>query len=1099
MKSLFTKKVIIVFSVILVIAVGAIILGLAVGNTRIPTVENGNEIVYEKVDENGDVIYTITKQELYEEMKRNNGINQLLSLIDEKFLESYLNDITQDEIDDKLELLKYQTNDQDVIAGYDQETLDDFDENFRRSMILSGYHNGQEEDYAKLLIAREKFVTDKIVENEDITQNDVAEYFLNDYFEDIKAIRLRFLSKTDAINVLNKFGIGSVDGKLGLYIGYAFNDEDLLDSNDDIVEAIITVDPYYFDEDDNILDINEDTIYELNEGIYTDEDDNTYSIDDSGNLVDEDNEIVIENALIFDTFAEAESHKEANTTYFTVDRNEDEDIVEVYNLDGDLVYKVDGNTIYDTEDNDITSTSNLVLNKEYFPIEDVKEFTENNTSELTDDEVLTYYIKMYNYLYGEYRDELTDSASLEDLLALDNDYLDFTFEDVKENNATLATYMFSDISQLNDKTYSGEAKTIGDYAYMVFKLSEADKVDLKAEIMDVIKSSLITPETATTDLDLMTEGPYESTITWESSKPEVISNKGTVILPEEDTIVSLKYTIKVLGVQETGTKIVKVPTNGETSSIEAFDDNYDDLKTMINDDTLFADIEDIILEDMVYGDSGRTNINEYLMEARKTAEFDIFDFFLSLDYQSNFDSDFDYEGRGHKTNLASIQLDNGEVFNITAEEFYQRGLLRNPSLMIFYAAQYDEALYSDHFETLFGTERDVTKNDSEYMGFLKNYISTIKNEYNQLLSNPSYLDIYTQYYGWNFDTFQTYLYSRYRVENEKMLVENLVLSELRMSFIKEVLDGENIVDKIYAVAENNFDHFFSLKAEQVLIYFDFDEDGELDDFNEYYDELSPEDQTQFDSWVSELETTIKDSDDSFRTIVTQYKNAKRDDEDWGTFKQNGFILKYESLNPTDDENQTQSITYSGEYGVKDQYVSEFTDALINLYNEYQDPLNAEEDQLLSNLVPTEFGLHLIEVKKGDDFDGISLEIEVDDYNNISDSLLNDTEKPSLDQIDAYYTYKIYDEYNDLQNVSMVDKYGVTLPVIPEEVLEYLDIYAGETLEVLFGNSTINYAFITRTIDGEVKSELTQTEFEDNLELLLEIYYDATIGEIEIEE
>ncbi|MFP4478255.1 MAG: immunoglobulin-like domain-containing protein [Candidatus Izemoplasmatales bacterium] len=1096
MKSLFTKKVIIVFSVILAIAVGAVILGLAVGNTYIPTVENGKEIVYEKVDENGDVVYTITKQELYEEMKRNNGINQLLSLIDEKLLETYLDDISQEEIDEKIELLKYQTNDQDVIDEYDQDTLDDLEENFQRSMILSGYHNNQEDEYAKLLIAREKFVMDTMVENDDITQNDVAKYYLNSYFEDIKAIRLRFLSRSDAFNVLREFNLGSVDDQLGLYLGYTYEDEDLLDPNDEIVEALITIDTYYYDDEDNIVDVNEEVIYEFDEDIYTDEDDNTYTIDGSGNLIDDENNIVIDNSVIFETLDEAEAHKEANTSYFTIVENGD--IIEVYDLDGVLTYKVDDDVIYDAGDNDVTDSVDLIFNKEFTDIIDVKDFTENNTSELTDEEVMTYYIKMYNYIYNEYRDEIPETSTLEDLLTSDSDYLDYSFEDVTENNASLATYMFSDISQINDKTYSAEPKAIDEYAYMVFKLSEGQKVDLKAEVMEVIKSAIIVPETATSSFELITEGPYDSTISWKSSKPEVITKEGTVFAPTEDTLVSLSYTINVLGVQETGTKIVKVPVTGETSAVEVFDEEYDSLKTIINDDDVYNEIEQIILEDKVYGENARTNINQYLMEARKDANFDINDFFLSLDYQSNHDGDFEYEGRGHKTILASIDLEDGP-FNVSAEDFYQRGLMRNPSLMIFYAAQYEEAIHSDHFATLFGEERNIDKNDSEYMGFLKDYITNIKNEYNQLLSNPTYLDIYKQYYGWNFDSFQTYLYSRYRVENEKMLVENLVLSELRMSFIKEALDGENIVDKIYSVAEENYENFFSLKAQQILIYFDFNEDGDLDDYNEYYDGLSEEDQTQFDTWVSQLETLIQDSDESFRDIVTEYKDAARDDEDWGIFKQNGFILKHESLNPTDDDDNVHSMTYSGEYGVKDQYIDEFTDALIDLYNEYQNPVNADAEELVSDLVPTEFGLHLIEASKGSDFDGVSLEIQADDYNNISDSLLNDDAKPSLSQIDAYYTYKIYEEYNDLENVSMVEKYGVTLPVIPTEVLEDLDIYAGETLELLFGNETINYAFMLKVIDGNIHSGLSQSEFETNVQSLLEIYYDASIGAIETEE
>jgi len=1097
MKSLITKKVIIVFTVIIAITGGMIILGLSVGNTRIPTIDNPQEVVYERTDENGDVIYTITKQELYEEMKRNNGINQLLFMIDESFLTDYLDDVTQAEIDEKLQFLKYQTNDQAVIDAYDDETKANFEENFERSMILSGYHDGGEEGYARILIAREKFVMDQIVANDDITENDVATYYINSYFEDIQAIRLRFLNKVDAINVLQAFNLGAVDDQLATYLGYAFIDESLVYGDDDaIVEAQITIDTYYFDVNDNILDDQGDVAYTYASDVYLDDDDNTYTLDENGNLVDDEENIVVENTLIFDTEDDALAHKEANTTYFTVEQNGD--VIEIYDLDGVLVYTLEDEVLYDDQDQDVTDSVDLRINKEFKDIEDVQEFTENNTSPLTDEEVLSYYLQMYNYIYGEYRDTLGTDLSVNELIALDNEYFAYNYEDVQAQNASLAKFMFSDISQVNDLVYSSEPKTAGNYAYMVYKLEEGEKVDLKDMVMDIIHESIVIPETVTSDIELPVEGPYGSTITWSSSKPEIIAKDGTVVLPEENSIVQLSYTIKVLGVQDTGTEIIQVPTSGETSDIDPYDETYPSLTDMIDNQALYQEIESLILEDRVYGSNAKSTIDQYLTDARKAANIQVYDYYLAIDYASNYDSDYDYENRGHKENLATIDLGNGETAAITAEAFYQRGLNRNPSLMIFYAAQYREAIYSDHFEVLFGQERNLERNDSEFMEYLTNYIQTIKNEYNQLISNPTYLNLYEQYYGWNFDSFQTYLYTRYRVETEKQLIENLVLSELRMLFIQETFEDINIVDDIYDIVEDNYNNFFSLKAQQILIYFDFDEDGELDDYLEYYEGLTAAEKLEFDGLVSELETLIKDSDDTFTNIVTEYKGAERDDEDWGVFKQHGFILKYESLNPSNQDNVEQSLTYSGEYGVKDQYIEAFTDALIDLYHEYQNPLNEDLDSIQSDLVPTKFGIHLIEAEKGDDFDGISLQITEDDYNNISDALLNDNDMPSLSQVDAYFTYKLYDEYNDIENVSMANKYNVTLPIIPDEVLADLDIFVGEALETLFASTMINYSFLTAIENGVIVSELTQNEFDNDMDDLIAIYYDITIGEITVE-
>lgn len=1098
MKSLTTKKIIIVFGVVLAISVGMIVLGLSFGNTKIPSVESPSEVVYERVDENGDVIYTITKQELYEQIKTNNGVNQVIALLDEVFLADYLDQVTQAEIDEKIEFLTYQTNDPDVIADYDADTLADLEENFRRSMVLSGYHEGQEETYAKLVVAREKFAVNQIISSGDITEEAVAEYYISEYFEDIKALRLRFLNKGDAVNVLEQFNLAEVDGELAMYLGYSFINEDLVYGEDDqIVEAQITVDTYFEDVNGNLVDVFGETVYTKANETYLDQDDNIFTMDTNGNIIDDESVVIVSNTLIFDTLEDAETYKEDNTTYYTLTLNGD--LVEVYDETDTLVYKIDDEIIYDAMDVDVTDSVDLRLNKEFNAIEDVTTFTVNNTSTLTNDEVLTYYIKMYNYIYGEYRDTLDENATLNDLLALNNEYFDFDFETVNDQSQALATYMFSTVSGLNDKVYTAEPHNVGDYTYMVYKLSEGTKVDLKSLVMGVIESSIIVPIKATTDIDLITEGPYNSTITWTSSNPEVISNTGTVVLPEEDSIISLSYTISALGTTKTGVKIVQVPITGENSEIATFDQaSIVTLKTLLNDDALYAEIEDLILEEMVYGDSSSTTITSYLTDARKAANIEFYDYFMALDYSIDFDTTYEKSNRGSSSTLASIELADGTTFKLSAEAFYQSALDRNPTLMMFYAAQYKEAIYSDYYELLFGENRNILKNDSEYMGYLDNYVASIKNEYNQFISNPTYLSLYEQYYGWDFDSFQTYLYTRYRVEDEITLLENLVLSELRMLFIQETLEDQNVVDLVYENVENNYDNFFSLNAKQILIYFDFDEDGSLDDYIEYYDSLSDVDQAEFDALVSQLENLIKDSEDTFTDIVSDYEGVSREDEDWGAFKQHGFILKYESLNPQDDNEVEQSITYSGDYGVKDTYIEEFTLALMNLYEEYQNPVNADLDSMLSGLVPTIFGLHLIEVEKGDDFDGISLNIAEDDYANISDIMLNNADMPSLEQVDAYFTYKLYAEFNDLENVSMMNKYGVTLPIIPDQVITDLDFYAADTLENLFGSNMVNYAFISRVADGNILSGITQANFDENIETLLEIYYDVTIGSITLE-
>ncbi|MGE4571538.1 MAG: immunoglobulin-like domain-containing protein [Candidatus Izemoplasmatales bacterium] len=1091
MKSILTKRVIVIFSIILVITVGSVVLAFTLNNTNIPRVENGDEIVYSKLDDNGDVLYTITKQELFDEMKRNNGMNQILSILDESLLASYLDQISQDDIDERLEYLKYQTNDQEVIDGYSDDVKEGLEENYRQLIILSGYE-GHPEDFAKILIARENFVRDYLIDNDEITESEIAEYYLNDYFEDIDAIRLRFLNKDDAMNILYHFNLAELDGLLTTYNGFSFKDESLKDLNGDIIEAQITIDTYYFHSSGDILDSYGNLAYDFDNEIYTNQDDDEFTLDDNGNLLDDEENIVIEHDFIFTNEEDAVNHKEENTTYFKVILNNE--IIEVYTLDDVLTYTVENDIIYDINDNDVTDSIDLRFNKEFTAIEDVKTFTSNNTSPLTEDEVLSYYIQMYNYIYGNFRTELDELASIEDLIALDNEYLQYNFQDIKELNSTLATYMFSDISQLNDKVYSAEPKTIGDYSYMVFKLSEGTKYDMKDHIINVIKQSIELPKETITDLEFPAEGPYDSTITWRSSKTSVIANNGAVTIPEEDSLVTLTYTIKVLGITQTGTVRVGVKASGSANT-EIQDLVENDLPEitlteMIGDDTLYNDIKDLVLEEKVNTSSV---IDDYMNQARKAANFQVFDYYLSLDYIQNYDSAYEFKD-GKDNTIASIDVD-GQTIKLSAEQFYQRGLNRNPSLMIFYAAQFKEGLNSEYFQALFGSQKDIDKNNSDLMEVLEYRSSMIKQEYSYFVQNPDIYNYYKMVYGYNFnlDTYQSYLYTRYHIYNDEQLLQNLILGELRLSYVKDVLETENITDKIYSIVETNYENFFSLDTEHILVFFDFDEDTKTDDYFEYYDNLSASEQSEFDALTKSLETAIKESEDSLEDIVKAYENASRDDETWGEFKQVGIILKYESLNPTSGQGQSQteeSLTYKQ---VKNSFAEEFTAALIDLYNEYQNPLNAEEGHLLSNeFVETSFGLHLIRVEKGDDFDGISLKAT----EGVSDPLLNDLDKPSLSQIETYYTYKLYETFYDLDNVDVEDIYGIALPVIPNDMLENLNFYAEETLESIFGTYMVNYAYILEIQEGQVSNAITQAEFDTNMGLLLDIYYYNTIETLE---
>ncbi len=111
------------------------------------------------------------------------------------------------------------------------------------------------------------------------------------------------------------------------------------------------------------------------------------------------------------------------------------------------------------------------------PIEDVDEFDEDNTEVLDDDEVLQYYIKMYNYM-NQHRDSIDENSSIEDLIALENGHFRYNQRELQELSAerddkayaNMADYLYRslEVEEEDDKPYSRESKSLGGDRFLFF-------------------------------------------------------------------------------------------------------------------------------------------------------------------------------------------------------------------------------------------------------------------------------------------------------------------------------------------------------------------------------------------------------------------------------------------------------------------------------------------------------------------------------------------------------------------------------------------------------------------------------------------------------
>lgn len=169
-------------------------------------------------------VYQVTYRDLYNEVKTNDGLNQLLMLIDEDLLEDYLDEVTAQEIENRTKKLIYGTEDDDEIADMDADELEEKERAYEESMYLLGFGDNSE-DYVRLVVAREKYAIDQMTDPDNSEEawyagpKAVAEYYELRYHPDLQTIKVRFLSEIDAKSVLRSFNLVSMSGELRRYIG----------------------------------------------------------------------------------------------------------------------------------------------------------------------------------------------------------------------------------------------------------------------------------------------------------------------------------------------------------------------------------------------------------------------------------------------------------------------------------------------------------------------------------------------------------------------------------------------------------------------------------------------------------------------------------------------------------------------------------------------------------------------------------------------------------------------------------------------------------------------------------------------------------------
>ncbi len=621
----------------------------------------------------------------------------------------------------------------------------------------------------------------------------------------------------------------------------------------------------------------------------------------------------------------------------------------------------------------ITKNSQLMLYTGTTPISEMPSFAfdETNTRVLSETEILGYYIKMYNDVYGGFKTELALESTYQDLLS--NDDLIVDYNDVIGFNSSLANYIFSTLNNYTD--YNSGENLNSYYSY----------------------------------------------------KPE-----------------------KFFSGRDTAYYLILNLEHLENEEVKDFEGTKADLIQIIGEDK-YQETEQELIDKNI---NLQNFVNIRVAELRNEHNLAIYDKYLEMDYKV-INDDYVEALVGSKTLIASY-----DDKDITTDEFLTEALNNNAAMYLINAVS-TKALINAHYEDVYcldtaGCSYNYEINESAKMIEHREAYEQMESQFSE--------SMYSTFY-----TFEEYLYLAYGVTNKEELFREYYLKQtLQPLFIFDQIMSNDyeVLNEVLDLMTPYYENYFSLDASHLLIYLDRDENGMPDEYFDFYEDL--EDTLEFDNIISAFEVEIRnylaDEDNSFSTLVDEYKQATRNDETWGEFKSYGLFIMTENLS------STGSLTYSS---VINKYEQPFVDRLVELYQEYNLSENINKATFMdSELLETSFGLHIIETSKGSAFEMPSAKFTMT-YNDESEALFtegseNTSDYISLEQLKLYAMYRF--SIITFGSIDLIDSYGFTRPMLPESLIEALDEFASSLHDGLYVIGYLNVALIDNLLEGELVNQ-----------------------------
>ncbi len=393
---------------------------------------------------------------------------------------------------------------------------------------------------------------------------------------------------------------------------------------------------------------------------------------------------------------------------------------------------------------------------------------------------------------------------------------------------------------------------------------------------------------------------------------------------------------------------------------------------------------------------GDDQIDQALFDLHRESDLKIYDSLLARAYQMRTGYDGYVEGERKSDVIATF----GD-HSLSVDDYFEAMAENVGAATALNIAQTKYMFQSDYFEDLYGSRRSVWNNNSEMMKMHRDHVREEKSifssgAYAQFGLNPEaiswteYLHMFgaghniRQYYRQmqGYQPMAMYSFSqRDHFAGEEALLERMVEHILRYDMIYDQSD----YDLIHELVTEQYENYFNLSVEELLLFMDDDFDFTPDNYEEMLEHLEAPERDQLESLHEALfdtiQTMIDEEEMSLEDIIAEYKTALRgedeDDEDysvWARFKNAGWRL---------ERNDLGTLNFRNTRNEPEAFVE-------NLQALYQMMLDDDDLETLESYVITHGGVHFKLVERGEDFDRPSAR---DDD--------NDSNIPSIDQLQRY--------------------------------------------------------------------------------------------------